>query len=67
MTHQIHKIDNTTYSLSEDDCWRPGSFTSREAAEAARNVPDEVLIALTKVCDGGQISVDDLRIDPVEV
>ena len=57
----IHKVDEQTFVISDGDCWRPGSFTTREAARLGENVPDDVLSALTKVCDEGRIAMDDLR------
>ena len=57
----IHKVNNQTFVISGGDCWRPGSFTSREAAEFGERLPDETLAAMTAVCDDGRITLEDLR------
>lgn len=57
----------TVYALVDNFGWRPGTFATLEAAEAAAKRCDHVLRWLQgrAVAAGGRISMDELRAAPM--
>ena len=62
---RIYGDEASGYYISEEDVWRPGAYASFSAAEAAFDLPDEVLSAIQKRKilrgDGGGITLADLQ------
>ena len=62
----IHLLDDGNYVISEDNCWRPGSYVTRTAAAVAFSLSDETLQAVQDEKNkaaggkGGLITMDDL-------
>ena len=58
---------NGSYVIAEDGVWLPGSYESKEAADAAYDMPDRALAQLQERKNaeaggcGGVISLADLR------
>lgn len=61
MIHKIYDQDDQwdAYVISDCNVWRPGSFTTEEAAKIGETLTDERLTEL--MIPGNRLTVDDLK------